>query len=154
MSSEEYPAGQCVLRAEGFTLRRSLTVQGCVDAIQPAVEAVMEVVRGEGCAAGSEFEIEIALCEALANAVKYGCREDPDKAVQVCVACDPEQGVLIVVRDPGEGFDLKALPDAVAAQNLFSTHGRGIFLINSLMDHAVYEDGGTILRMRKGPKPK
>ena len=62
------------------------------------------------CATGKEYEIETAVREALANAIRHGCAGDPDKKVQVCVACDEERGMLIVVRDPGPGFDPRACP--------------------------------------------
>jgi len=57
--------------------------------------------------------------------------------------------MLIVVRDPGEGFDPTAVPSPVDGENVFATHGRGIFLINQLMDDVRYEHGGTEIRMRK-----
>ena len=41
----------------------------------------MGVVNDSEVAAGKEFEIEIALREALANAVIHGCRNDPSKIV-------------------------------------------------------------------------
>ena len=80
-------------------------VPGRLEALSPAVEEVMAQVRQMECSRGKEFEIETALREALANAIRHGCGNDPDKTVEVCVACDPSRGMLIVVRDPGPGFD-------------------------------------------------
>jgi serine/threonine-protein kinase RsbW len=57
--------------------------------------------------------------------------------------------MLIIVRDPGEGFDPSSVPSPVIGQNVFSTHGRGIYLINQLMDEVRYERGGTEIHMRK-----
>jgi serine/threonine-protein kinase RsbW len=113
------------------------------------VARVMAVVQGMGCAAGSEFEIELALTEALANAIKHGCKSDPSKSVRVTVECDDERGMLIVVRDPGEGYDPDSLPSPVIGERLFASHGRGIYLINRLMDEVRIEHGGTEIRMRK-----
>jgi serine/threonine-protein kinase RsbW len=59
--------------------------------------------------------------------------------------------MLIVVRDPGPGFDPASIPSPVTGQNLFSTGGRGIFLINQLMDEVRFEKGGTEIRMRVAP---
>ena len=84
-----------------------------------------------------------------ANAIRHGCERDPDKKVQVCVACDDSRGMLIVVRDPGPGFNVESIPNPVEGENLFSQGGRGIFLINELMDDVSYEKGGTEIRMRK-----
>jgi serine/threonine-protein kinase RsbW len=69
--------------------------------------------------------------------------------VEFCVAIDNDRGLLIVVRDQGEGFDPSAISEPVVGQNLYSDHGRGIFLINQLMDEVKFERGGTEIRMRK-----
>ena len=124
-------------------------VPGQLEALTPAVEEVMAVARGMECSQGKEFEIETALREALANAIRHGCRNDPDKRVEVCVACDPARGILIVVRDPGAGFDPTSIPSPVRGRNLYRHHGRGIYLINQLMDEVSFDKGGTEIRMLK-----
>ena len=53
----------------------------------------------------AKTHIELALTEALANAVVHGAKSDPSKIIECDVACDDQQGMLIVVRDPGPGFD-------------------------------------------------
>lgn len=109
----------------------------------------MTEVRAMGCAAGKEFEIETALREALANAVRHGCGNDATKSVEVCAACDEARGMLVVVRDPGPGFDPAAIPSPTVGRNLYRHHGRGIYLINQLMDEVSFEKGGTEIRMLK-----
>jgi serine/threonine-protein kinase RsbW len=133
----------------GLTTRTDVTVRGDVGAIAPAVEQIMEAVGTMGCAAGKEFEIELALTEALANAVVHGCAGDPSKTVQVCAACDPVHGVLIVVRDPGPGFDPAQVPSPIVGEQLYSEGGRGIYLINRLMDSVHYRRGGTEIWLHK-----
>src|SRR5262245_25079036 len=124
-------------------------VPGKLEALTPAVEEVMAAVREMECSQGKEFEIETALREALANAIRHGCQNDPGKSVEVCVACDPVRGMLIVVRDPGAGFDPASIPSPVRGRNLYRHHGRGIYLINQLMDEVSFERGGTEIRMLK-----
>ncbi len=119
------------------------------DAIPRVVERVMSTVRKMKCAPGKEFEIEIALREALVNAVIHGSKRDPSKKVHCCVACDDERGILLVVRDSGEGFEPKSLPNPLKGKNLFASHGRGIFLITQLMDKVTFKRGGTEIHMRK-----
>ena len=89
--------------------------------------------------AGKEFEIEMALREALANAVLHGCKGDPSKRIECTVSGDQENGITIVVRDPGSGFDPASLPSPTEDANLHSEHGRGILLINELMDEVKHE---------------
>ena len=98
---------------------------------------------------GKEDAIELALQEALANAVIHGAKEDPTKTVECLVSSDEERGVLIVVRDPGMGFLPEAIPSCTVGENVYSNHGRGIFLINQLMDKVEFRKNGTEIRMVK-----
>jgi serine/threonine-protein kinase RsbW len=145
--SDERPGCEFDPDALHVTVRKR--VPGRLDALSPAVEQVMDDVRQMECARGKEFEIETALREALANAIRHGCGNDPGKTVEICAACDPERGMLIVVRDPGPGFDPALIPSPVRGQNVFRHHGRGIYLINQLMDEVSFERGGTEIRMLK-----
>jgi serine/threonine-protein kinase RsbW len=130
-------------------VRLRIQVAGRLEAISPAVERMMAEVRAMECSRGKEFEIETALREALANAVRHGCGNDATKKVEACVACDEARGMLIVVRDPGPGFDPGAIPSPTVGQNIFRAHGRGIYLINQLMDQVSFDRGGTEIRMLK-----
>jgi serine/threonine-protein kinase RsbW len=127
------------------------TLPGDVCAIEPFIGKIMAIIREMGCAAGREYEIELALDEALSNAIKYGSRHDPSKPIQCCVACEYTRGMLIIVRDQGPGFDPASIPDPVFGRNIFSTGGRGIYLINQLMDEVRFEKGGTEIHMRIKP---
>jgi serine/threonine-protein kinase RsbW len=129
--------------------RVDLTIPGDVGAIAPAVDKIMANVREMGCASGKEFEIELALTEALANAVIHGCEHDPGKDVQVCAGCDPGRGILIIVRDPGPGFDPSQVPSPVVGEQVYAEGGRGIYLINQLMDEVQFGRGGTEIWMLK-----
>ncbi len=142
---------RCEFDRGALVVRFETTIPGSVDAIPPVVEEVMAIVSDMGCAAGSEFEIEVAVNEALANAVEHGCGHDPSKKVTVTVECDPAHGMLIVVRDPGAGFDPKDIPSPIVGERIYADHGRGIYLINELMDEVRYEKGGTEIWMIKKP---
>jgi serine/threonine-protein kinase RsbW len=120
-----------------------------INSISPVVSLIMRMVSEMEYAAGKEFHIELALREALANAILHGCKADPSKEIECSVTGDKDRGILIVVRDPGAGFDPKKLPCPTDEQNLFSDHGRGIYLINRLMDEVRYERNGTEIHMRK-----
>jgi serine/threonine-protein kinase RsbW len=145
--NDERPGCELDPDARHVTVRKR--VPGRLKALSPAVEEVMVDVRRIECARGKEFEIETSLREALANAIRHGCGNDPGKTVELCVASDPERGMLIVVRDPGLGFDPTSIPSPVRGQYVFRHHGRGIYLINQLMDEVSFERGGTEIRMLK-----
>jgi len=140
---------RCEFDPDALVSRVDVAVPGDIKAIAPAVEEIMQAVGEMSCAAGKEFEIEVALTEALANAVVHGCAEDPGKSVQVCAACDPARGILIMVRDPGPGFDPSQVPSPVVGQQIYAEGGRGIYLINRLMDDVQFERGGTEIWMTK-----
>lgn len=130
-------------------LRVRVTLAADRNAVDPVVTQVMEAVREVDCVNGKADAIELALQEALANAVVHGAKEDPTKVVECVVACDAERGVLIIVRDPGHGFDPAAIPACTMGENLYSNHGRGIFLINQLMDEVKFRKNGTEIHMVK-----
>jgi anti-sigma regulatory factor (Ser/Thr protein kinase) len=134
---------------ERLSLRVRVTLAADRQSVEPVVEQVMEFVRQMKCVDGKEDAIQLSLQEALANAVVHGAKEDPSKVVECLVACDEERGILIIVRDPGEGFDPKAIPSCTMGENLYSNHGRGIFLINQLMDEVQFRKNGTEIRMVK-----
>lgn len=134
---------------DNLAVRLDVELPGEAAAISPVVDRVLALTRDVGCAQGKEFEIETALREALANAVRYGCAHNPSKTVQLSVACDEDLGMIIVVRDPGPGFDPAQVPTPVAAEQLFSHHGRGIFLISQMMDRVEFGHGGREIRMHK-----
>ena len=54
------------------------------------------------------------------------------------LSCDESGEVVIVVRDPGAGFDPGAIADPLDSANIRKPSGRGIFLINELMDHVQF----------------
>ena len=134
---------------EKLDLRVKVTLAADRKAVDPVVAQVMEAVHGMKCLDGKEDAIELALHEALANAVVHGAKEDPSKIVECIVACDEQRGVLIIVRDPGEGFDPNGIPTCTVGENLYSNHGRGIFLINQLMDKVEFRKNGTEIHMVK-----
>jgi serine/threonine-protein kinase RsbW len=136
---------------ESDKLILKLSIQMAADktAVDSVVQSIMEVVQEMGCPEDKEAAVELALTEALANAVVHGAKADPSKIIECDVACDENHRMLIVVRDPGDGFDPSNIPNPVVGENLYSNHGRGIYLINQLMDEVKYLKNGTEIRMIK-----
>jgi serine/threonine-protein kinase RsbW len=132
-----------------LSLRVKVTLAADRNAVDPVVTQVMDAVRQMKGIDGKEDAIELALQEALANAVVHGAKEDPTKIVECLVAGDEERGLIIIVRDPGEGFNPAAIPACTVGENVYSNHGRGIFLINQLMDKVEFRNNGTEIHMVK-----
>jgi serine/threonine-protein kinase RsbW len=143
------PSPNCEFEARKLVLQLRVTLAADAKAVDPVVQNVMGLVRGLKCADGREDAIEIALTEALANAVVHGAKSDPTKIVECDVACDESRHILIIVRDPGPGFDLSSIPDPCNGENIYAGHGRGIYLINQLMDEVKFHKNGTEIHMLK-----
>ena len=146
-SSGIWPA--CHFDAKKLDVKLSVTLAADRNAIDPVVRSVMEVVRKTQCAPGREDDVELALAEALANAVVHGAKNDSSKIVECDVACNESGGLLIVVRDPGPGFDPAQISNPCVGENIYSNHGRGIFLINQLMDEVQFHKNGAEIHMIK-----
>lgn len=125
------------------------SLPGQIEAISPSVDMVMSFVSKFRKVDGSEANIEMALHEALTNAVVHGSHEDPSKSVYVVCRCCIDGEVSITVRDQGQGFDPGCIPDPTTPENLLSIHGRGIYLMHALMDEVSFDEGGVVVCMRK-----
>ena len=125
-----------------------------IEAISPLVVRIMSLIAACRAADGSEVDIEIALREALANAIVHGNREDPDKRLEVVCRCGIDGAVDITIRDQGHGFDSRTIPDPTAPESRMSTYERGLYLMCSLMDEVRFEDRGTVVHLRKKPNAK
>jgi serine/threonine-protein kinase RsbW len=127
-------------------LERSLPSK--VAAIPPFVDRLMLLFRKCGCVSEGESEVEIALREALANAIIHGNQENSGKHVHVRCRCEPTE-ISIAVKDEGRGFDIDTIADPTAPENQGSIHGRGIYLMKALMDEVRFEEDGVVVHMRK-----
>src|SRR5271166_6598047 len=122
-SSSSKPPRSCDFEADKLDLKLSVTMAGDRDAVDPVVRSVMNVVR----------EMKSA----------------PSKTIECDVACDEERGILIIVRDPGPGFDPAQIANPCHGENIYENHGRGIYLINQLMDEVEFHKNGTEIHMLK-----
>lgn len=123
-----------------------------IELVQVAIEASLDILELDEKTA---HRIGLAVREGVANAIKHGNREDPDKRVEVdCILAQDQ--VIVRIEDEGDGFDPTDLPDPLRAENLLKPTGRGIFFMNEFMDEIDYtfgSDGGTIVTMKKTIAP-
>lgn len=94
------------------------------------------------------YHINLVLTEAMANAIKHANKNDPNKEVHISINVS-QNNLCIKVYDQGQGFDIREVniiePDPI------KDHGRGVFLIHSLMDNVSYTkcEHGHVLEMNK-----
>jgi anti-sigma regulatory factor (Ser/Thr protein kinase) len=117
--------------------------------INTVSEGVMALLQRKRWPQEELNKVDLALQEALANGIRHGCKGDTSKQVQCIVTCDEHDGVVIVVRDPGDGFDPAKVPHPLETENKLKPSGRGVFLINQLMDEVAFADGGREVQMKK-----
>jgi serine/threonine-protein kinase RsbW len=125
-----------------LSLRYRSRIPSTMQAINHAVGDVIKVAKKVGCVGDGRAEMEIALREALANAVIHGNKSAPEKSVLLRCYCDPDVGLLVAIRDEGSGFVPDEVPDPRSAERIELTHGRGLFLMRELMDHVEHRKGG------------
>lgn len=156
-----------------FVLRNDPTL------IDPLVNLVQQIVLGMGlCDTRERLRVGVALEQALLNAMFHGnlelgyddlqqarenlvrgCGDDPtaqrcldpkyrDRRVYVEVRISRDEG-RFVIRDEGEGFDVRAIPKSPNPGALVQEGGRGLVLMGTFMDEVFYNDVGNQVTMVK-----
>ena len=122
-----------------------------IDTVATAAAAVAEFVSRSGISDDAAFGIDMAIREAVTNAVLHGNKQDEDKTVDIILKSSPD-AVEISVHDQGAGFNPESVPDPTVQENILKTSGRGIFFMRNFMDEvdwSIRPDGGTTVRMVK-----
>jgi serine/threonine-protein kinase RsbW len=122
-----------------------------IEAIGEAAAAVVDAARRLGFAEDALFGIDLAVREAVTNAVLHGNRQDESVPFEVGVA-GTDAGMTIYVRDRGAGFDPSRVADPTEGENILKANGRGILFMRTFMDEVTWEHpegGGTLVRMTK-----
>ena len=122
-----------------------------IEAIDEAVQKATGFASAAGFADDALFGIDMAVREALANAVKHGNRLDETKQVEITLV-SVDEALEIVIRDFGEGFDVSEVPDPTNPENLLKASGRGILFMHNFVDRVEWQrhpQGGMIVKMTK-----
>jgi len=122
-----------------------------IEAVGEAADAVSEFMKSIGVGEDVAFGVDMAVREAITNAVVHGNKLDAAKDVQLRLRTTPD-GFEITVHDQGAGFDPNSVPDPTKDENILKTSGRGIFFMRNFMDEVSWsrgENGGTNVRMIK-----
>jgi serine/threonine-protein kinase RsbW len=140
---------RCEFELDRLVIKLDEVVPSDISVVDNVVAKIVSLIEGRHCW-DDVGDLDLALREALVNAIVHGNESNPAKVVRVCVALAEDCSTLIVVKDAGSGFDPNQLPNPVMGQNVLSTHGRGIFLINRLMDDVRFTfEKGTAIYMRR-----
>jgi serine/threonine-protein kinase RsbW len=125
-----------------YPLRLRTSLPSTTPALNRGVRAVLSIARSCGWVPDRLTDLEIALREALANAMIHGNRLERRKRIFLRCYAGPSEAMMIVVRDEGDGFDPTDVPDPRRDDRLHLPNGRGLLLMRELMDHVEYRRGG------------
>ncbi|MGL4421276.1 MAG: ATP-binding protein [Gemmataceae bacterium] len=140
-------------------LEHSIAVGGAVDFVISRMDEVRDVqsevkeaLRAQQFDDRDQFYIELAVEEALVNALKHG--NQLDEAKKVFVRCDiTTETFQIRIEDEGPGFNPGDVPDPTAPENLERPCGRGLLLIRNFMNEVQYHGRGNVVTMAKNRSP-
>ncbi len=131
----------------------NLVLESAADSTDTAARTVVQLAKSLHYTEEQCHDIELAVREVVANAILHGNRGDRSKRIFLAAASEPS-GLVIRVRDEGQGFDPASVPDPRQAEGLVQESGRGLFLIKASMDEVVWRstpDGGTEVTLTKYP---
>jgi serine/threonine-protein kinase RsbW len=132
-----------------FSELLDLSMPASSESIATITAAISEILERIEIPEQKRLEIDLAVQEALANAVVHGCEGDPSKTITCKLNRDHQGRVVISVTDPGPGFRPEVVPDPQRSEGLQADHGRGVYLIRQLMDEVQFERGGAEIKMWK-----
>lgn len=128
----------------------STRVPSDIDAVHESVEILTRhAFAGFPVAVASDRiknRLKTLLCEALANAIVHGHREDPAKFVAVRIEVERDL-VRVHVTDDGPGCDHSAVLPPLDPADLDRETGRGLLMIRKLADSVQFNPQGNSICM-------
>lgn len=123
-------------------------IESDLDAGHASIDELMSAVEAAGWQGRDVFHIQMAIEEAVVNAIEHGNKKDPAKQVHLEFRVDADI-VEMKVTDQGAGFDHRNVADPTDDERVDQPRGRGVMLIRELMSEAEYNDCGNSVWMRK-----
>jgi serine/threonine-protein kinase RsbW len=130
---------------------RDILLDSTLDSVEIAEDEVLRNAQEIGFREEELHQIGMAVRETMVNAVVHGNRYNARKKVHLSVMKAADR-LTVVIADEGEGFDMNALPNPLAEENLLRQSGRGLLLIQAFVDEFQVrrgQPGGTEVRMVK-----
>jgi serine/threonine-protein kinase RsbW len=130
----------------GFKLVEKLTVPSHFDSLTLVESLIDDVCLKLEVKEDYYGNVLIAVTEAVNNAIQHGNKLDENLNVDLMV-CDKETDFCFKVSDAGDGFNYNELPDPTAPENIEKENGRGVYLMRSLAEEVVFDDGGRTVEI-------
>jgi len=99
--------------------------------------------------------LAIAVTEIVGNAILHGNKKDKNKKVTIDFEYE-DDSIIVVIQDEGKGFNENEIANPLEPENLLKESGRGIFIVQALMDQVdfVCTQKGMQVRLVKRTKGK
>jgi serine/threonine-protein kinase RsbW len=128
-----------------------LVLPSRIESVAEAAAAADDVARRLHLSEDAAYGLDMAVREAVTNAVLHGNGQAADVPVEITFADEGRQ-LVVTVRDRGTGFDPTHVADPTDPANLLKASGRGLLFMRSFMDEVEWTrhpEGGTVVRMTK-----
>lgn len=127
---------------------KECSVPSNMDAAHGLIDEVTKQAENSGWNGKEVFAINLALEEALVNAIQHGNRQDPNKYVHFICRLNNEK-IYVRIEDEGDGFNPAALPDPTDAEHLMVASGRGCLLIKGFASRVRWNEKGNVIEFEK-----
>lgn len=133
-------------------VKERMIISGSLDELSKVHEWAKSQLMRISMSEPERHNVLLALSEAASNAIRHGCKEDPDRKIEIAMTED-DLGLTISIKDDGEGFTPDEIPDPTEGANLLRAGGRGIYLLKALSSEVQFKCSpkGTTVMCRFKP---
>ena len=123
-----------------------------LDVGHAAIEELMSALGMAGWEGMDLFRIQMAIEEAVVNAIEHGNKKSLDKKIRLVFVVTPEKAVM-TISDEGAGFDHRNVADPTTEELIDKPRGRGVMLMRELMNEVHFNEVGNQVVMVKLRSP-
>jgi serine/threonine-protein kinase RsbW len=112
------------------------------------IQYLNDILIKLGIQEDDDIQVKVSLLESITNAIEHGNHGNANKNVEITAQITAEKAIF-TIKDQGKGFDPQNLPDPTEPENIIKARGRGIFMIQNLMDEVHFNGQGNVITMVK-----
>jgi serine/threonine-protein kinase RsbW len=139
-----------MMTVQRWKYRKSLASD--LDLGHAAIEELMLALGAASWEGSDLFRIQMAIEEAVVNAIEHGNKRDSSKSIHLDFEVTPDK-VVLDIADEGAGFDHRNVADPTEEELVDKPRGRGVMLMRELMSEAIYNEVGNRVVMIKHRSP-
>lgn len=128
-----------------------IEIPSALDYLPQVDEFIEKRLKKLGIKKNLIYDVAISVSEVVTNAVVHGNKNDSKKKVKISLKTDSSR-VEVSVQDEGTGFDRECVRSPIDEGNILREAGRGLLIVESLMDEVNIScgpQGGTRVKITK-----